>query len=472
MCLRKRGLYAVHVSHIRAGSHSCHSALQAKELSILKYVAANGSRLDRMSSTVSGLALVIALILVLEGCGNGEQAQNDASGTNEPQKSSAGTTADGGSTTATTATVADDQEFTPIVGRVLDAPIPFAGSDGRTHLVYELEATNFSSGETTVEQLEILDADTDDVLTSLDAEEVAGRLQPAGLREPVETLAPSLTALVFLHVSFDEIDQVPDRLVHRLSLKAAAAPPGQQKITELVGPTEVDRRDVAVVGPPLRGSKYLAADSCCDATRHTRAALPIDGRVWVAQRYAVDYEQLDAESRIYSGKKKDLDSYTIYGQEAIAAADGTVVKVVDGLPEQTPGVFPEGISLEEADGNSVILDIGGGNYALYAHFQPGSIRVQEGHRVKRGDVLALVGNSGNSLAPHLHFHVMSTPQSLASNGLPYEVDSFSVTGRNTAGTEAFDEAEAEGTPLKVSPVDPVERVTDVMPLDQFEVSFD
>ena len=92
--------------------------------------------------------------------------------------------------------------------------------------------------------------------------------------------------------------------------------------------------------------------------------------------------------------------------------------MVDGLPEQKPGVFLEGISPEEADGNSVILDIGGGNYALYAHFQPGSIRVEEGDRIERGDVLGLVGNSGNSLAPHLHFHVMSGPLSLASNGLP------------------------------------------------------
>jgi murein DD-endopeptidase MepM/ murein hydrolase activator NlpD len=119
----------------------------------------------------------------------------------------------------------------------------------------------------------------------------------------------------------------------------------------------------------------------------------------------------------------------------------------------------------------VILDIGGGNYALYAHFQPDSIRVREGDRVEQGDVLALVGNSGNSVAPHLHFHVMSGPLSLASNGLPYGVDSFTVTGR-TPGTDAFDEAEAEGTPLRVTPVDPDEVVTDAMPLDQTIVSFD
>jgi murein DD-endopeptidase MepM/ murein hydrolase activator NlpD len=389
-----------------------------------------------------------------------------------PQSSSEKPTADSSTTTSSPA-VDDAQQLTPVVGEVPQAPVPFAGSDGRTHLVYELEATNFSGGKTTIERLKVLDADTGEVVATLGAKEVASRLQPAGLREPVDTLAPSMTALVFLHVSFDKAKQVPDRLVHRLSVKAEAAPPGQQRITEKVGTTEVDRRDVVVVGPPLKGSNYLAADSCCDATRHTRAALPINGQVWLAQRYAVDYEQLDADNRIWSGRnKKDLDNYTIYGQEALAAADGRVVKTIDGLPEQVPGVFPEGISVEEADGNSVILDIGGGNYALYAHFQPGSVRVEEGDRVERGEVLGLVGNSGNSLAPHLHFHVMSGPLSLASNGLPYEVDSFEVTGRNTAGTAAFDEAEAEGTPLKIDPVDPAKTVTDAMPLDQTVVSFD
>jgi hypothetical protein len=351
------------------------------------------------------------------------------------------------------------------------APIPFAGSDGRTHLVYELEATNFSSGETSIEQLEVLDPDTGDVVATLDAEEVAGRLQPAGLRDTVDAFEPSMTALIFLHVTFENAEEVPDRLVHRLSLQAEAAPPDQQQITEEVGRTEVDRRNVVVVGPPLRGSNYIAADSCCDATRHTRAALSIDGEIWLAQRYAVDWEQLDADNRVYSGEKEDVASYTIYGQEALAVADGTVVKVVDGLPQQTPGEMPQSISPEEADGNSVILDIGGGNYALYAHFQPGSIRVQEGDRVRRGDVLALVGNSGNSLAPHLHFHVMSAQLSLASNGLPYTIDSFTATGQ-TPGTDAFDEAESEGTPLEVTPLDPVETVTQAMPLDQLVVSFE
>jgi peptidase M23-like protein len=412
--------------------------------------------------------IVTALAAVLvSSCGGGgsqeEQAQNDTS-----------TTEDEGRhldlNIGTTEEEADDasQDFTPVVASVPHAPIPFAGSDGRTHLVYELETTNFSGGETTIEQLEVLDADTGDVIGTLDAEEVAGRLQPGGLRDPADALAPSMMANVFLHVTFGEAGEVPDRLIHRLSLQAEVAPPGQQ-ITEEVGRTEIERRNVVVVGPPLRGSNYLAADSCCDSALHRQATLPINGRIQLAQRYAVDYEQLDAENRVYSGEK-EVDSYTIYGQEAIAVADGTVVKVVDGVPEQEPGVFPEGISPDEADGNSVILDIGGGNYALYGHFQPGSVRVKEGDQVRRGDVLGLVGSSGNSLAPHLHFHVMDGPLPLASNGLPYVVDSFTVTGRS-AGTEAFNEAEQEGTRLEVTPVDPAERVTQAMPLDQYVVSF-
>ncbi len=234
------------------------------------------------------------------------------------------------------------QDVTPLLAEVPYAPIPFAESNGRTHLVYELEATNFSSGETIIKQLEVLDADTGNVIDTLATEEVASRLQPAGLRD---TADPSIAALDFLHVTFDEAAEVPNQLVHRWSIKVEAAPPDQQQITEEVGPTDVDRRDVAVVGPPLRGSNYIAGDSCCDSTLRRRAALPIDGQIWIVQRYAVDWEQLDADSRIYSSEKK-VENYTIYGQEAIAAADATVVKVVDWLPQQEPGVFPKGISPE------------------------------------------------------------------------------------------------------------------------------
>jgi murein DD-endopeptidase MepM/ murein hydrolase activator NlpD len=198
--------------------------------------------------------------------------------------------------------------------------------------------------------------------------------------------------------------------------------------------------------------------------------MPVNGRVWVAQRFAVDWEQVNAQGQIYSGPQEKLESYAIFGKPVLAVSDASVASVVDGQPEQTPGKYPVNISLEEADGNCVILDLGGGRFAIYAHLQPGSIKVRKGDRVKLGQVLGLVGDTGNSVVPHLHFQVMDRDSSLGSNGLPYEIREFQVTGK-TGGTKAFDEAEEKGTPLAITPVSPAQEVKGAMPLDQLVISF-
>jgi murein DD-endopeptidase MepM/ murein hydrolase activator NlpD len=84
------------------------------------------------------------------------------------------------------------------------------------------------------------------------------------------------------------------------------------------------------------------------------------------------------------------------------------------------------MSLETLAGNYVVLDIGGNRFAFYGHLQTGSIRVEPGDRVRRGDVIALVGNSGNSTEPHLHFHVADGAANLSSEGMPYVIDAFEV----------------------------------------------
>jgi hypothetical protein len=361
------------------------------------------------------------------------------------------------------------EHVTPVLLDVQDAPIPFNGSDSQTHLVYELRMQNFSSGDIKISKLEIRGDGT--TIATLDAAQIASRLQPFGTRESAASLAPSMAALLFLHVTLPNSQAIPKKLSHRLTLHVAAAPPGQQDFSEDGGEVAVDNQPVVKIGPPVLGEGYVSADSCCDATRHTRAALPVNGRAWIAQRYAVDWEQIDSEGRIYHGPQDKDESYNIWGKEAIAVADAKVASVTDKYPSQTPGKYPTNITFEEADGNSVVLDLGGGRYALYAHFQKGTIRVHPGDTVKRGEVLALVGNSGNSLVPHLHFHVMSTLTPLASNGLPYEIDAFRVTGATVGGTEAFDTAESKGTPLPSKPFSPPITPRNAMPLDQLIITF-
>ncbi len=69
-------------------------------------------------------------------------------------------------------------------------------------------------------------------------------------------------------------------------------------------------------------------------------------------------------------------------------------------------------------GNRVILDLGDGRFAIYAHLQAGSVLVQAGEQVKQGQVIAAAGSSGTTGGPHLHFQVSDRPSVLAGNGLP------------------------------------------------------
>jgi hypothetical protein len=227
-----------------------------------------------------------------------------------------------------------------------------------------------------------------------------------------------------------------------------------------------------VLGPPIEaGDRYVAADGCCESERHVRAALGIGDQQWIAQRFAIDWEQLDAGDRFLQGDPEDPEDYTVYGQQALAATDGEVVLVIDGLEEQVPGELPGmALPLDQADGNSVVIRIGDGLYLSYAHMQAGSITVAEGEEVERGAVIGLVGNSGNSSAPHLHVHLMDGPSPLASSGLPYVIESFETTGA-IPSTELFDRIEntADRVPLKPAPGEGEN--ADELPLDQTIVNF-
>ena len=110
-----------------------------------------------------------------------------------------------------------------------------------------------------------------------------------------------------------------------------------------------------------------------------------------------------------------------YGAEVLAVANGLVVATKDGIPENVPGITSRAVPItsETVGGNHIVLDLGGGRYAFYAHFQPGSLKVKVGDRVTRGQVIGLVGNSGNSTEPHLHFHISDGVSPLGSEGLPY-----------------------------------------------------
>jgi murein DD-endopeptidase MepM/ murein hydrolase activator NlpD len=118
-------------------------------------------------------------------------------------------------------------------------------------------------------------------------------------------------------------------------------------------------------------------------------------------------------------------------------ADGTVTEAKDGIPENTPSPTERAVemTLDSMAGNHIIEKIGNGAYATYAHMQPGSLRVKLGDHVKKGQTLGLVGNSGNSTGPHLHFQICDANSVFACQGLPYAFSSFESVGEWKPGSQ-------------------------------------
>ena len=77
------------------------------------------------------------------------------------------------------------------------------------------------------------------------------------------------------------------------------------------------------------------------------------------------------------------------------------------------------------------LQLGANQFVHYAHLQRGSMSVQQGQRVRRGQVLGRVGNSGNTNGAHLHFNVVDATSMEDSEGIPFMFDSFTVLGATT-----------------------------------------
>jgi hypothetical protein len=342
--------------------------------------------------------------------------------------------------------------LTPVVAAPLvSSTTAVLGTDGKQHLVYELVITNVGTTTATLETIEVVSGDKPaKILATFEGDALLSRLRDAG-RGPKIT-APQIefsgTRLFLVDFTLDKGSRVPATLLHRFHL-LAAGPPGSPEgkavaQTYTIAPIAAGT-DVTVLGPPLAGKGWTVLNGCCEAGGvHRGTGLPVNGQIHYAQRFAIDWIQLGADLRIFRGDEKDVKSYACYGAKVIAVADGTVVETLSTLDDQVAGQLPDPktMTLENVDGNHVVLDLGHNKYAFYAHLQKDSLLVKKGEHVKRGQVLGLLGNTGNSSGPHLHFHLMDGPSVLGSSGLPYVIDSFEVAGE--LSKEQFKTSDVQG----------------------------
>lgn len=357
----------------------------------------------------------------------------------------------GASASSASAARPDDQAvLSPVDFEVLNRPSPVRGADNRQHLVYEIQAVNQSAMDVTVRK----------IAARTQGRVLGQRLVGAGLSERMRinsgaagtTLGPGGSAMIFLDIAYNAKRRPFSAISHAISLSwPDSANPGEEINQTFIGvSSRVSRLKPLVLSSPVKGRNWVAVNGCCTPNAHRGATLAIDGTVRVPERFAIDFVQLDGEDRLFQGSKQDLFSYPYYRASVFAAASGRVVAVKRGLPEQIPGSLPAGATIQMAGGNYVVVRIGRGQYAFYAHLATGSVRVREGQRVRRGQVLGLLGNTGNTDGPHLHFHVMNSPSPLQSSGLPFVFRSFAGRGvlENVVGIQDGDPGEVNTNRLR------------------------
>ncbi len=320
------------------------------------------------------------------------------------------------------------EQLTPVVASQFSVPRWFIGDDGKIHVVYELFLTNALRVPATVIQLDVLDSSNEEVVSSLSGDALNAAMSLLAVGDTPRTrLESSELGVIWLDVEFPDVSAVPAAFTHRLTVKIPPGLPIPETVTATTLPAKVDLRPPVILGAPLVGNQWVAVGSCCDGP-HRRAVQPVNGKLYLSQRFAIDFNRLDSANRFSSGDPALVTSYPTYGLPVLAVADGTVVAAVDAYPDQVPGKA-SGVTLANADGNHVVLDIGEGRCAFYAHLKPGSVRVRRGDTVTRGQQIGEAGNSGSSDGPHLHFHIMDGPSALASDGMPYVFANFGLAGR-------------------------------------------
>lgn len=315
---------------------------------------------------------------------------------------------------------APDGATLPLIVEIPTSPVAVR-ADGGYRIAYEMHLTNWSSRDIILTAVDVTPKREEAGFTLQGEALDHSILGPGSRNSTARRIPPNERVVVFFFLTGSGL---PKQFFHRIRYHSAG------KEEELRTSAMPIRANELVLQPPLRGAGWKAVNGPDSNTHHRRGSFPFSGRIVVPQRFAIDFLRVNEKGESYAGEEKVNKSYLCYGAEALAVSDGTVEKVKDGIPENTPHSAERAVPMgwETVSGNHVVLDVGSGRYAIYAHLQPGSIRVRPGDHVKAGQVLGLVGNSGNSTEPHLHFHV-SDGLALGGDGLPFEIDTFTRDGK-------------------------------------------
>jgi hypothetical protein len=329
------------------------------------------------------------------------------------------------------------------------------GSDGRTHVAYDLLSTNSTPVTVTLTGVYVTTSDGR-ALATLTGAALAAASHPVGaMNTPSAVLPSSATFATMVDVTLpDGVN--PKELSNRVTYDVPADLPPTFRallgpLREVRGPqVAVDQTPPVVIAPPLTGPGWVSSNGCCavPTSQHRISLLPANGEWRKQELYAVDWGQLQ-NGGYCTGDCTTLADFPFFGAPLLAVGNGVVVQASDGLVDNPTMTPPPPTQPSDFTGNRVVIELRPGVYAFYAHLERGSVAVAVGDRVKTGQQIGRLGNSGNSFGPHLHFSMLDGPDYFQANSIPFVLDTFSLAGT----------ADLNSTPVTVTgPVSEVRRV--------------
>ncbi len=323
---------------------------------------------------------------------------------------------------------------TPVEVMIPKPPQPVL-VEGHRVLAYELHITNFGLAPLLLRSVEVfsrLDAQQpaltlrDSALSA--AYQAVGHPMMGAMTTGASRLDPGSRGVVFVWLSLDTA-AAPAMLRHRLTfaiLDSAGVAGNTPSVIDSLA-TKVEQERVLVVVPPFRGGDWLAGEGPSNSSSHRRSIIPLNGKAWLSQRFAIDWVKIGPNGNTFHGDRSRNENFWGFGEPVRAVADGDVAAVLDSLPDNAPDHLPA-VSIATIAGNYVIMRLGPSRYALFAHLKHGSVVAHVGEHVRRGAVIALLGNTGQATGPHMHFQLMDRPSPVAAEGIPFVFDRYISLG--------------------------------------------
>lgn len=318
----------------------------------------------------------------------------------------------------------------------MDLPIPVDTKDKKL-LVYEIHIVNPEEKPSRINLIEVRDEKNKLLKVSdgvrLVNDSIVYKNKKIFTNNPIE-LQKNMSVIIYMWIELDKNEPLPSKLINTIWSVTTNDDKSQAFIDKLAYVVPIHYQKLPILSAPLKGENWVAVNTMDNNANHRRTFSLHNGKPYLDQRYAIDFEQIGSDGRESHGDMHTLQNWNAYGHKILAVADGVIVNMrnaitKDNIPPNAPNPKP---SEEDIPGNFVVLKVKQNNknyFVFYGHMQPNSITVRIGDKVKTGQVLGLLGNTGNSGVPHLHMHVMDGEKPMASNGLPFVFNDFQWQGK-------------------------------------------